>query len=140
MILSKASLLVQLRLNKPNTSNPFFTQLLHALILLVPPARLSLVFQYLHQTRENTVFQVWPNERQMGWNNHIPLSADYSGHYSACCPHCSQGTQPARALLVIHWEWSPGSFPANVHSSQADPSMLYSCLSLIYPSCRTQLC
>lgn len=45
----------------------------------------------------STIFQVWPNECQMGWNNHIPLVLTTQD--TVCCPHAAK----AHSQLTLCW-------------------------------------
>lgn len=77
-------------------------------------AKLSPAFQYLCWTREHTVFQLWPNKCQIGWNKHIPQSAGscwcitlVDAAQDPPCPHCCQGTLQTHTLLAVHWDGPP---------------------------------
>ena len=81
------------RLNKQGTLNlSLFSKLLISfggplLVLL----QFFNVFLELEGPKLDTVFQVWPNKCQVGWNNHIPWSAGCTLNW------CS----PERSLLSL---------------------------------------
>lgn len=57
------------------------------------------VFYELERPKLDTVFQVWPNRCQVGWNNGTPRFADCTPTDAAqdtICWHCS------KAMLLTH--------------------------------------
>lgn len=57
------------------------------------------VFYELEGPKLDTVFQLWPNKCQVGWNNSTPWSAGFTPSDAAqdvICFHCS------KAMLLTH--------------------------------------